>query len=189
MTRALTFCVLLTALAAGCRQDMHDQPKYRPLAASDFFPDDKSARSVVKGTVARGQLNPDDRFSRGRVGQELVTDIPVSVTRSSLERGRRRYEIFCGPCHGPLGDGEGMVVRRGFRHPPSFHIDRMREASVGHYFDAISNGFGAMPSYASRIPVADRWAIIAYVRALQLSQRAVLSDVPPEERKRLEAEP
>lgn len=182
--------VIALALVAGaCRQDMHDQPKYKALAASRFFADGKAARTPVKGTVARGYLHADEALYSGRVHGQPVTEFPVPVTRLLVERGRERYTIFCSPCHGALGDGLGMVVRRGFRQPPSFHLDRLRQAPPGHYFDVITNGFGAMASYASRVPPEDRWAIIAYVRALQLSQRARLEDVPPEERKKLESAP
>lgn len=180
---------MLAVFLCGCRQDMHDQPKYKTLAASTFFPDGKSARPVIPGTVARGQLRTDDAFYRGRTGDAAVTALPVPISRQLLERGRQRFDIFCAPCHGRLGDGAGMVVQRGFRPPPSLHIDRLREAPVGHFFDVVSNGFGAMPGYASRIPAADRWAIIAYVRALQLSQNARLEDVGADQRKLLEATP
>jgi len=180
---------VLAVFLCGCRQDMHDQPKYKTLAASTFFPDGKSARPVIPGTVARGQLRTDDAFYRGRTGDAAVTALPVPISRQLLERGRQRFDIFCAPCHGRLGDGAGMVVQRGFRPPPSLHIDRLREAPVGHFFDVVSNGFGAMPGYASRIPAADRWAIIAYVRALQLSQNARLEDVGADQRKLLEATP
>lgn len=179
----------LAVLAAGCRQDMHDQPKYKPLAASAFFEDGRSARPLVEGTVARGHLRADAHLYTGRIGNDLATTFPFPVTRAVLERGRERYAIFCTPCHGALGDGEGMVVKRGLRHPPSFHIERLREAPAGHYFDVITNGFGAMASYASRVPVEDRWAIIAYIRALQLSQHATLADVPEDQRKQLESTP
>ncbi len=180
---------LLAFAAAGCRQDMHGQPKYKPLAASAFFEDGRSARPLVEGTVARGHLRADAHLYAGRTGKDPATTFPFPITRAVLERGRERYTIFCAPCHGALGDGEGMVVKRGFRHPPSFHIDRLRGAPVGHYFDVITNGFGAMASYASRVPAEDRWAIIAYIRALQLSQRATLADVPEDQRKQLESTP
>ena len=180
---------VLVLLGGACRQDMHDQPKYKPLAPSSFFADGKAARPPVKGTVARGHLRENDAFYTGLEGTERIATFPAAVTRELLDRGRERYGIFCAPCHGGIGDGQGMVVQRGFRQPPSFHLDRMREAPPGHYFDVISNGFGAMASYASRIPPADRWAIVAYVRALQLSQRARLEDVPPENRKELESIP
>jgi mono/diheme cytochrome c family protein len=157
-------------LMVGCRQEMSHQPKYTPLAASDFFADGMSARPAVEGTVARGHLRIDERYP---------------VTREVLARGRERFEIFCAPCHGRVGNGDGIVVERGFRAPPSYHIDRLRTAPVEHYFDVITNGFGAMASYASRVPVRDRWAIIAYIRALQLSQSAKIEDVPERERWRL----
>jgi mono/diheme cytochrome c family protein len=181
--------IALALVAGACRQDMHDQPKYKPLAASAFFADGKAARPPVQGTVARGHLHAEDAFYTGRVRGEPVAAFPLPVSRQLIERGRERYTVFCSPCHGALGDGQGMVVRRGFRQPPSFHVDRLRQAPPGHYFDVITNGFGAMASYASRVPPEDRWAIIAYVRALQLSQRAGLEDVPPEKRKELESAP
>ena len=165
---------------------MHDQPRYRPLASSDLFGDGRSARPQVPGTVARGHLRADSKYFQGRDGKELVTNLPVPLTRDLLLRGQERYNIYCSPCHGRLGDGEGMVVLRGFRHPPSFHMDRLRQQPVGHFFDAMTNGFGAMASYASRVPVEDRWAIAAYIRALQLSQGATIDDVPASERGKLQ---
>lgn len=171
--------VLAAALAlAGCRQDMFDQPRYRPYRESDFFGDRRSARPPVPGTIARGELRDDPHLYTGRVNGVLVTTFPFPVTRDLLERGRERYDIFCTPCHDRVGNGNGMVVRRGYRAPPSLHIDRLREAPVGHYYDVITNGLGAMPDSAAQIPVRDRWAIVAYVRALQLSQRATPADVP-----------
>jgi len=177
---------LLLLLFAACSPNMRDQPKYRSLAKSDIFPDGRASRQPVPGTVARGQLKTDQRFHTGRVSAGLVGSVPFPVDRQALERGRERFGIFCTPCHGLVGDGNGMVVQRGFRRPPSFHIDRLREAPDGHYFDVITNGYGAMASYASRIPPRDRWAITAYVRALQVSQNARLEDVPAEERQLLE---
>jgi mono/diheme cytochrome c family protein len=168
---------------------MHDQPKYKPLAATTFFDDGRAARPLVAGTVARGQLKMDQAFYEGRQGTELLTTFPFPVTKEILLRGRERFNIFCAPCHGQVGDGQGMVVQRGFRPPPSFHIDRLREAPAGHFYDAVTNGFGAMPSYASRINPTDRWAIVAYVRALQLSQHASPEDVPAERRQSLETTP
>ncbi len=183
----LAACALFTA---GCRQEMSEQPKYTPLAASDFFADGMSARPLVEGTVARGGLRLDERYYAGKSGTQPVAEFPLAVTRELLERGRERFNIFCTPCHGALGSGDGIVVQRGFRVPPSYHIDRLRTAPVGHYFDVMTNGFGAMASYASRVPVRDRWAIIAYIRALQLSQQATPADVPAAERpKLLEAKP
>ncbi len=170
------------------RQAMYDQPKYEPMEASSFFADGLSSRQPVRGTVARGQLRLDAHFYAGKVNGELAETFPVAVTREVLERGHARYDIFCSPCHDRAGTGNGMVVQRGFRQPPSFHIDRLREAPVGHFFDVMTSGYGAMYSYASRITPQDRWAIAAYVRALQLSQNATLEDVPTGVRKRLEAE-
>jgi hypothetical protein len=171
--------------AAGCSPDMRDQPRYDPLTASNFFEDGRSARPAIPGTIARGQLRADAKFYTGMENGSPVSTIPVPVTRELLERGRERYDIFCSPCHGLLGDGQGMVVQRGFRQPPSFHIDRLREAPVGHFFVVETNGFGVMASYASRVRPEERWAIAGYIRALQLSQSAKLTDVPPEERDRL----
>ena len=179
---------LLLTLTA-CRQDMHDQPRYRPLAASSFFSDGRSARPLVEGTVARGQLRSDPKLYRGRDGQGFVTEMPLKVTHELLLRGQDRYNIYCTPCHGRTGDGEGMVVQRGFRHPPTFHQERLHNQPVGHFYDVITNGFGAMASYASRVPVEDRWAIVAYIRALQLAHNATIADVPAADRVRLDAAP
>lgn len=187
LRRLLRVAGLALAVAAlgGCRQDMHDQPKYEPLEASSFFADGRSSRPILEGTIARGQLKEDGHFYTGKVeGQPAVT-FPIEITREVLHRGRERYDIYCTPCHGTAGYGEGIIVSRGFRRPPSFHIDRLREESVGHYFDVMTNGLGAMYSYASRVDPADRWAIIAYIRALQLSQNAKPEDVPAEELERL----
>ena len=179
----------LAAVSAGCRQDMHDQPKYIPLRGSDFFGDARSARPPVEGAVARGQLKDDTAFYAGKnPGGGLTETFPFPVTRQVLERGRERYDIYCAPCHDRLGDGDGMIVRRGFRRPPSYHTDRLREAANGYLYDVISSGFGAMPDYAAQIQPADRWAIVAYVRALQLSRHATLDDAAPDARARLERE-
>jgi mono/diheme cytochrome c family protein len=177
----------LGLLVAGCRQDMHDQPRYKPFAKSDFFGDERSARPFVEGTVARGQLREDEHLYTGRVNGELAASFPVEITAELLARGRERFDIFCSPCHDRLGRGNGMVVQRGFRQPTSFHDERLRAALPGHFFDVMTNGFGAMPSYASQVPVRDRWAIAAYIRALQLSQRAAVGDVPESERASLSA--
>jgi len=173
---------------AACQQQMADQPRYKPLAQSMFFGDDRSARPLVPGTVARGYLNADERFYTGKSGGEPITTLPVPLTKELLARGQERFNIFCSPCHDRTGSGEGMVVRRGYRPPPSYHIDRLRQAPIGHFFDVISNGFGAMPDYAAQVTPADRWAIVAYIRALQLSRNAALADVPPEERHKLEGQ-
>jgi len=179
--RSLLF-LAFGVLVAGCRQDMHDQPRYEPLTKSDFFGDARSERPPVEGTVARGQLREDDHFYRGRVNGELATTLPVEITAELLARGRQRYDIYCSPCHDRIGRGRGMVVQRGFRPPPSLHDERLRAAPPGHFFDVMTNGFGAMSSYASQVPVRDRWAIVAYIRALQLSQNARIDDVPESER-------
>lgn len=188
--RGATPCSALLFIAlsvAGCRQDMHDQPKYKPLRASDFFIDGRSERPLVAGTVARGFLRDDDHLYTGKVDGQDVTTFPFAIDERIMRRGRERFDIYCSPCHGRVGDGEGMIVKRGYRRPPSFHEDRLRQAPIGHFFDVMSNGFGAMPDYVGQIAVEDRWAIIAYIRALQLSQRAAAADVPPDERARLAA--
>ena len=188
MHRALP--LLLVAVAAslsGCRRDMQDQPKYKDLRGSAFFEDRRSARPVVEDTVARGLPYGDTAFLTGKTNGQPVVELPMPLTRELLARGRDRYGIFCTPCHGLTGDGLGIVVQRGFRQPPSFAIDRLRAAPVGYFFDVQSNGFGAMMDYRSQIPPADRWAIAAYVRALQLSQSATLADVPADARGPLES--
>ncbi|MEE8201066.1 MAG: cytochrome c [Candidatus Acidoferrales bacterium] len=183
-------CLAACLLFAGCRQEMAEQPRADPLEASEFFKDRRSARPKIPGTVARGQLRTDKHLTTGRVNGQPAETFPFPVTRAVLERGQDRFNIFCSPCHGRLGTGDGMVVRRGFRRPTSFHTERLREAPPGHFFDVITNGFGAMPDYAAQIPAGDRWAIIAYVRGLQLSQHASLAEAPPEEQLRLqETEP
>ena len=157
---------------------MHDQPRYKPYARSDFFADKRAARPLVEDTVARGQLREDASFYTGKVGKELVDRLPMAVTEALVQRGRERYEIYCRPCHGLGGAGDGMVVSRGYRRPPSFHIDRLRQAKDGYVFDVITNGFGAMPDYAFQVRPEDRWAIVAYVRALQLTQSAAAAPGP-----------
>ncbi len=174
--------VILAVCTAACRLDMHIQPKYKPLQPSSFFDDGRSARPVVPGTVARHHLRTDEHLYTGKVNGVLVDTFPFSITRHVLERGQQRYNIFCSPCHDEVGTGRGMIVQRGFQQPPSYHIDRLRQAPVGHFFDVITNGFGAMYSYASRVSPEDRWAIVAYIRALQLSQRATSDDVPESDR-------
>jgi len=161
---------------------MHDQPKYIPLRQSSFFGDDRSARPLVPGTVARGTLNADSLLQTGKANGQDSTVFPFAIDAQVMERGQERFNIYCSPCHGRTGLGDGMIVRRGFRRPPSFHQDRLRTAPVGQLFDVITNGFGAMPDYAAQIAPADRWAIIAYVRALQLSEHATVADVPADRR-------
>ncbi|RMF65917.1 MAG: cytochrome c [Calditrichaeota bacterium] len=182
---AILSWLLIAVVFSACRQDMHDQPRYEPLEASSFFEDGLSARALVPGTVPRGELRNDDHLYRGRVDGELATTFPFPITEQVLRRGRERYNIYCSPCHDYLGYGHGMIVQRGFRPPPSFHIDRLRNVPVGHIFDVITNGLGAMYSYADRISPRDRWAIVAYVRTLQFSQNATIEDVPAEEQERL----
>ena len=165
---------------------MADQPSYRPLQKSTFFGDDRSARPLPPGALAQGQLKTDGRFFTGKSGGELVASLPVPLTKELLARGQDRFNIFCSPCHDRTGSGNGMVVQRGYRRPPSFHVDRLRRAPIGHFFDVIANGFGSMPDYSQQVPPDDRWAITAFIRALQLSQNATLADVPPEARQQLE---
>jgi len=188
VSRSRALAVLLAAAAAlfGCRQDMHDQPKYKPYRESELFADQRSARPLVQGTIARGMLREDEGFFTGKSGGGFVAELPVALTPQLLARGQERFEIFCSPCHGRTGRGDGMVVRRGFKQPPSYHIDRLRAVPVGYFFDVMTNGFGAMPDYATQVPPADRWAIAAYVRTLQYSQYAPVADVPPDKRGELE---
>lgn len=203
---ALAELAVLTVFVGCDRLDMYDQPRYKPLAESDFFFDGLSARPHVEGTVARGQLRDDEPLYTGKKGGKLSSQIPqaayrwvydrnprqfeeppdqtepAELSRALMTRGRERFDIYCSVCHGRTGDGDGMIVRRGFRKPPSLHIDRLRNAPAGHFFDVVTSGFGAMPSYANRIDVFDRWAIVAYVRALQFSQNARFADVPDDQR-------
>jgi mono/diheme cytochrome c family protein len=165
---------------------MHDQPKYVPLRQSAFFNDERSARPLVEGTVARGQLREDELMYTGKVKGEDAAVFPMRVDAAVMARGQERFNIYCSPCHGRTGQGDGMIVRRGYRRPPSMHQDRLRNAPVGHFFDVMTNGFGAMPDYASQIKAEDRWAIIAYIRALQLSEHATLDDVPAADRSRIQ---
>jgi mono/diheme cytochrome c family protein len=186
LRRNLKLFVCLAVLAtAGCRQDMHDAPRYEPLEASTFFADGRSARLPVANTVARGQLREDTLLYEGKINGQLADEFPMPVTADVMARGQERFNVFCAPCHGRTGQGNGMIVLRGYRRPPSFHEERLRTAPVGHFFDVITNGFGAMPDYAAQVRVEDRWAIIAYLRALQLSEHATLADVPPAQRDRL----
>ncbi len=173
----------------ACRNDMHDQPRYKPLAASDFFSDHRAARPQVEGTVARGHLRIDEARYTGKVGGEDIDQFPFPIAKADIERGQTRFNVYCTPCHGRLGDGNGMVVLRGYRQAASYYTDKLVKAPVGHYFDVITNGFGAMPSYASRIEPDDRWRVIAYIRALQLSESAKLNDVPQDKREGMQVEP
>lgn len=173
----LTFAITLTT---ACRIDMHVQPRQNPLSRSDFYSDQRSARPPVEGTIARGQLHEDTYFYTGKIGNNPGDVMPFPVTREVLARGRERFNIYCAPCHSRLGDGNGFVPSRGFsRKPPSYHIERLRKAPLGYFFSVMTEGFGIMPDYASQISPQDRWDIVAYVRALQLSQNATMADVPP----------
>jgi hypothetical protein len=165
-------------IVSGCIGEMDIQPRYDPLDPSDFFPDGMSARPLMPGTIPRGQARIDEHLYTGRLDGELADTFPFPVDRAILERGQERYNIFCAPCHGLVGDGQGMIVQRGFTPPPSFHIERLHQAPVGHYYDVITNGFGVMFDYADSVPPEDRWAIVAYIRALQLSQHAPVDLLP-----------
>ena len=194
------YCLLLTAFclsAIGCRYDMQDQPRYKAYKESDFFKDKRASRDLPEGTVPRGYLREDKAFYTGKTetnGQTpapnpaatpavdasgntlvtdfsgLVSDFPVPVTKELIDRGEQRYKVFCIVCHGPVGSGDGMIVRRGFSKPPTYHDDRLRNAPVGHFYDVITNGQGKMNGYAAQIPPGDRWAIVSYIRTLQISQ-------------------
>jgi len=179
--------VTTTVLAGACRQDMHDNPRHEPLEASTFFADGRALRMPVDHTVPRGTAHTDEHLYTGKIGGQLADALPVAVTPELLARGRERFNVFCAPCHGRTGRGNGMVVRRGFRPPPTFHVNRLRSAPVGYFFDVITHGFGAMQDHAAQVPVADRWAIAAYIRALQISQHASIDNVPADKRALLDA--
>ena len=174
--RRLGAAALFAAAALGCRQDMFDQPKVRPLQASTFFADGRASRPVPEDTVARDDRRGDELLTTGRMGGVVADAFPFAITKEVLDRGEERFEIFCSPCHGRTGYGDGMIVQRGFKAPPSFHTDRLRQAPAGHFFDVMTNGFGVMYDYRSRVSAEDRWAIAAYIRALQLSQHASAAD-------------
>ena len=180
----MIFVALLSA--AACRQEMYDQAKYKPLGESRFFPDSRKRALFPRERSRAGWLRSDQKLYEGKQGHALVATLPMPLTRELLARGQERFNIYCTPCHDRTGSGRGMVVRRGYQPPPSFHIDRLRDAPVGHFFDVMSNGLGAMPDYASQIEVPDRWAIAAYVKALQLSQHAPVADVPADRKDALD---
>ena len=180
---------LIIGLAAisivGCNTDMWVQPKTAPLSASEFFPDGQSSRPLLPGTIPRGHLREDGAFFTGIENGKWVDKIPVPVTNDLLKRGRDRFDIYCSPCHGRLGDGNGMIAQRGYklkRPVGNYHSDRLRKMPAGHFYDVITNGYGAMYSYASRIEPQDRWAVVAYIRALQLSQHSSVNDLSAEDR-------
>ena len=181
--------VILVALgAAGCRQDMHDQPKLKPYRGSTFFADGSGMRRLPPNTVAQGTLQEDTHYFTGRLADgSVASELPMPMTRTVLKRGQERYNIYCTPCHGQVGEGRGMVVRRGYKQPTSYHEERLRQVPVGYFFDVMTNGFGVMPSYAPQVPVSDRWAIAAYIRALQLSQHVEAASLTPEQLAALDA--
>jgi len=174
--------VAVALALAGCRQDMHDAPRYEPLEANTFFANGSASRMLVANTVPRGLLREDTHLNEGKVDGRLATTFPMPVTADVMARGQERFNVFCSPCHGRTAQGNGLVVQRGFRAPPSLHEDRLRNAPVGYFFDVMTHGFGAMPDYATQVPVADRWAIAAYIRALQYSEHATVDDVPVDQR-------
>ena len=178
--------VVLGLLLTGCRQDMHDTPRIEPYEANAFFPDQRGSRTPPQGTVARGWLRDDEALHTGKVNGQVVDTIPFAVTHDDLKRGQQRFNIYCSPCHGRLGDGQGMVVQRGLRQAASYHNDRLRQERIGYFFEVATNGFGAMQGYAEQVPVRDRWLIAAYIRALQFSQNAKIDDVPADRRGPLE---
>lgn len=188
--RGFAFACLGAAavLLAGCRLDMHVQPKYLPYEPTDFFADGRSERQPVPGTVARGHLRLDELMFTGRENGVVVDKFPFPITKADLDRGRERYNVYCTPCHDYTGTGRGMIVQRGFPQPPSYHIQRLRDAPAGHFFEVMTNGFGAMYSYAARVEPADRWRIAAYIRVLQLSRNAKIDDVPEADRAKLSHE-
>jgi mono/diheme cytochrome c family protein len=179
----------LAVLAAGCRQDMHDTPRYEAYEASTSFPDGRASRTPPAGTVARGWLREDDALYTGKIEGQPVDAVPFPVSYADLKRGQERFNIYCSPCHGRLGDGNGMVVQRGLRQAASYHQDRLRQERIGYFYDVITNGFGAMQGYAEQVPVRDRWLIASYVRVLQYSQHAPVGDVPADRRSELDRPP
>jgi mono/diheme cytochrome c family protein len=185
---AAAVAVMVVALAgvSACRQDMHDAPRYKPLQESDIYADKRSARPILEGTVARGFLKADDVFYTGMQNGAPVEKIPMPLTDAVVARGRERFNIYCSPCHGIAGDGDGMIVKRGYKRPVSYHDPRLRNERAGYFFDVMTRGFGQMPDYAAQVAPKDRWAIVAYIRALQLSQHASVGDLNPEEKARLD---
>ena len=180
MTRVATAGSAMAALLvlAGCRQDMHNQPKFVPQRGTTFFADGRSARPQVENTVGRDQMHADAYFYTGLQAGKEGDGLPIPLTEATMERGQERYNVYCTPCHSRVGNGNGMIVQRGYKPAGNFHTDRLRNAPLGHFFAVITNGYGAMPDYASQLTPEDRWAVAAYVRALQLSQNATASDVP-----------
>jgi len=178
--------LVLAASASACRQDMHDAAKYEPLEKSPFFKDQRASRQLIPGTIARGQLKEDKLLFTGKNGDAISDTFPFPVTAGVLARGRERFNIYCTPCHSRIGDGNGMIAQRGYKHPPSFHDERLRAMVPGYFFQVMTNGFGVMPSYSLQVAAEDRWAIAAYIKALQLSHHASVQDLTSEERVRLD---
>jgi mono/diheme cytochrome c family protein len=188
-TFKIIFALAILSVFTACRRDMFNQPKSNPLRESDFFEDGSASRPIPPHTVARGNLQNDEPFYTGMIGTNLVTTFPIPVTREILQRGQQRFEINCVPCHGETGEGNGITVQRGFPAPPSYHIERLRDAPIGHFFDVMTRGYGVMFSQAERVTPEDRWAIAAYIRALQLSEDARFADVPTNEIAKLKTAP
>src|SRR5262245_22335157 len=184
--RLLPFAFCLLPFLSGCRQDMHDAPRYDPYEASTVLPGGASAQPIVEGTVARGYLDEDEQLYTGKVGGKFAENFPFPITEADLNRGQQRFNVYCSPCHGRTGEGNGMVVQRGLKQAASYHIDRLRQMPPGYFFDVMTNGFGIMPDYRMQITPDDRWRIVAYVRALQLSHHATTADVPPDALKQLQ---
>jgi mono/diheme cytochrome c family protein len=184
-------CLLVAFLCSACRQDMYNQPKAKPYSQSDFFPDGTSARPIPAHAVQYHQPRENEAYYTGLMNGVLVAQLPapLQLTREFLARGHERYDIYCAVCHGLTGEGNGQVVQRGFPAPPTYHSDRLRNAPIGHFYDVMTNGYGVMYSYASRVEPKDRWAIAAYIRALQLSRTSTIQDLPPNEQKKLEEAP
>ena len=177
--------VLIAAGVSACRQDMYNQPKAKPYSETELFRDETSARPIPPHTVLRGGAGKDEAFSTGLTNDILVAQLPMKLTPELLARGRERFDIFCATCHGRTGDGNGEIVQRGFPAPPSYHIERLRNAPIGHFYDVITNGYGVMYSYAAQVEPNDRWAIAAYIRALQLSQNMKAKELTPNEQENL----
>jgi len=186
---AIALLVAGVAGATACRQDMHDTPRFEPLEKSDFYDDHRSERPIIEDTVPRGWLMADDAFATGKVNGQLVAELPSAVPLSLdlLKRGEGRFNIYCSPCHGRTGEGNGIVVQRGYKQPPSYFDSRLRAQPIGYFYDVISHGFGAMPDYAAQLQPQDRWAVAAYIRALQVSRHANVADVPAADRPQLDA--
>jgi len=183
---ALAACLLVAVTSSACRQDMHDAAKLEPLEQSSFFKDKRASRPLLPGTVARGKLKEDVLLHTGKDGEALSETFPFPVTAGVVERGRERFDIYCSPCHARTGEGNGMIVQRGYKKPPSFHEERLRAMAPGYFVTAMKNGFGVMPSYALQVQAEDRWAIAAYIKALQLSRTVSVSDLTAEEKDRLD---